>query len=92
MCDTGVDTDSSSSDNRSLLRHNLNKRVGFRGYLNVDETTPSQSGETSPAAPKESRVLRSEDLFAGQRVLLIEHAGQQYRLLITRNEKLILQK
>jgi len=40
----------------------------------------------------EARLLRSDELFAGQRVVLIEHAGQQYRLLITRNDRLILQK
>lgn len=37
-------------------------------------------------------MLRSEELFGNERVLLIEHAGQRYRLLITRNERLILQK
>lgn len=38
------------------------------------------------------RMLRSDDLFSGKRLVLIEHAGQQYRLLITRNDRLILQK
>ncbi len=38
------------------------------------------------------RVIRSEELFAGDRVVLIQHAGEQYRLLITRNDRLILQK
>ena len=40
----------------------------------------------------EPRVIASADLFAGARVVMIEHAGQQYRLLITRNDRLILQK
>lgn len=39
-----------------------------------------------------ARVIRSEDLFAGERVVRIQHAGEQYRLLITRNNRLILQK
>ncbi len=26
-------------------------------------------------------MIRSEDLFAGERTVLIEHAGEQYRLL-----------
>jgi hemin uptake protein HemP len=39
-----------------------------------------------------ARVIRSEDLFAGGRVVLIQHAGEQYRLMITRNDRLILQK
>jgi hemin uptake protein HemP len=36
--------------------------------------------------------VSSAELFAGGRVVVIEHAGQQYRLLITRNDRLILQK
>jgi hemin uptake protein HemP len=38
------------------------------------------------------RVVRSEELFAGGRVVLIQHGGEQYRLLVTRNDRLILQK
>ena len=38
------------------------------------------------------RVLHSDELLQGQRELVILHAGQIYRLLRTRNDKLILQK
>lgn len=38
------------------------------------------------------RVMQSDDLLRGQRELIIVHAGQIYRLLRTRNDKLILQK
>ena len=38
------------------------------------------------------RVLHSDELLQGQRELFILHAGQIYRLLRTRNDKLILQK
>jgi len=38
------------------------------------------------------RVLRSEELFQGAREALILHADQVYRLLQTRNGKLILHK
>lgn len=38
------------------------------------------------------RVLRSEDLFAGERELFIIHQDQVYRLLCTKNDRLILQK
>ena len=31
-------------------------------------------------------------LMAGQRALVIEHAGQEYHLRLTRNDKLILTK
>jgi hemin uptake protein HemP len=37
-------------------------------------------------------VITSSELFDGARVVVIDHAGQQYRLLITRNDRLILQK
>ena len=37
-------------------------------------------------------MIRSEEIFAGERIVLIQHAGEQYRLLITRNDRLILQK
>jgi hemin uptake protein HemP len=38
------------------------------------------------------RVMRSDELLQGQRELFILHAGQIYRLLRTRKDKLILQK
>lgn len=38
------------------------------------------------------RILTSDELLQGRRELLITHAGQIYRLLRTRNDKLILQK
>lgn len=52
----------------------------------------SRSEEHAEGSPAETRVYASADLFAGARVVVIEHAGQQYRLLITRNDRLILQK
>lgn len=36
--------------------------------------------------------LKSEDLFRGTHELVIEHQGQEYRLRLTRNDKLILNK
>lgn len=38
------------------------------------------------------RIVRSDELLQGQRELFIAHGGQLYRLLRTRNDKLILQK
>jgi len=58
----------------------------------VDDASNPQIAPPTQSSIEETRVLRSEELFAGQRVLVIEHAGQRYRLLITRNERLILQK
>lgn len=42
--------------------------------------------------PNEIRTVSSAELLAGQRELLIEHAGQIYRLRITATGKLILTK
>lgn len=36
--------------------------------------------------------LRSEDLFRTSHEVIIEHQGQEYRLRLTRNRKLILNK
>ena len=53
---------------------------------------PAESAASTPEGRDKVRTIRSEDLFAGERIVLIEHAGEQYRLLITRNDRLILQK
>lgn len=38
------------------------------------------------------REINSAELLQGAKVVIIEHAGQNYRLLVTKNDKLILQK
>jgi len=37
-------------------------------------------------------AIRSTDLFQGEKELVIRHRGEEYRLRITRNGKLILTK
>lgn len=47
----------------------------------------------APADPvPPARAIPSEDLLRGQKMVFIDHAGERYRLLVTRNDKLILQK
>jgi len=66
----------------------------------TDESNPDRIGHSTQGAPQKAgeppadavRVIRSEDLFAGRRTVVIQHADAQYRLLITRNDRLILQK
>lgn len=56
---------------------------------------PSAGGATGmPAAVHPARAARisSGNLLAGSRELVIEHAGQEYHLRLTRNDKLILTK
>jgi hemin uptake protein HemP len=43
-------------------------------------------------APLTLPLYESAALFQGARVVNITHAGETYRLLITRNNRLILQK
>ncbi|HEY8503320.1 MAG TPA: hemin uptake protein HemP [Gemmataceae bacterium] len=50
---------------------------------------PKEGGETAPRPP---RVVLAGELFAGGKEVWIEHAGERYRLRITRRNRLILQK
>jgi hemin uptake protein HemP len=49
------------------------------------------SKRTPPPNPK-ARRLKVSELLAGQREAILEHDGQDYRLRITNNGKLILTK
>ncbi|MGH8479957.1 MAG: hemin uptake protein HemP [Gammaproteobacteria bacterium] len=54
---------------------------------------PSASESSGTRAPAPSkRRLASRDLLAGRDEVIIEHAGQEYRLRHTRAGKLILTK
>ncbi len=54
--------------------------------LTASRTQPATT--TAPSKPR----LRSEDLFRSTQELIIEHCGEEYRLKLTRNNKLILNK
>jgi len=58
-----------------------------------NDQTPTASTAAAPA-PQWRRAARvdSQRLLAGARELVIEHAGQEYHLRLTRNDKLILTK
>ncbi|MBC8872148.1 MAG: hemin uptake protein HemP [Planctomycetes bacterium] len=45
-----------------------------------------------PEGTQDVHFVRSEELLKGQRELVIIHGDKAYRLLRTRNDKLILQK
>ena len=55
----------------------------------IGQETPLNPPADSTSAPP---IYLSEDLFRGQRELLIQHQGETYRLRITRTSKLILTK
>jgi hemin uptake protein HemP len=52
----------------------------------------SDAKERTPIRPADRRVLRSEELLGNAREIGIRHNGQEYRLQVTRNGKLILIK
>lgn len=56
----------------------------------MTDSKPEQKSEASE--PSKVRSIPSTELFQGDRLVVIAHAGEQYRLTITRNGKLILQK
>ena len=58
--------------------------------------SPDDPSQTNDRAPKTSagrlRRLKVSELLAGDREAILEHDGQDYRLRITANGKLILTK
>jgi hemin uptake protein HemP len=59
----------------------------------VDSQPPEQPGAGQTAAPSAKvREVDSEELFQGQKTVVIRHGAEVYRLLLTRHNKLILQK
>ena len=60
------------------------------------QNTPSRvlasSNNRSPQKTKRPKRISSKDLFTGEIEVIIEHDNQEYRLRITRQNKLILTK
>lgn len=58
--------------------------------------THRQTGDESPASGPENkrprRVVTSLELMGHNNELIIDHAGEEYRLRLTRQKKLILTK
>lgn len=50
------------------------------------------AGSSTPSLPADKRIVTVEDLFAGSKEILISHQSSLYRLKITRQGKLILNK
>lgn len=54
----------------------------------MDFELPIQHGATPVSRPR----IQSAELFGSAREVLIEHGGEEYRLRLTRQDKLILTK
>ncbi|MCP4191767.1 MAG: hemin uptake protein HemP [Planctomycetaceae bacterium] len=59
---------------------------------NSPEKSNDASNESIESSQEGDLILESSDLLRGQRMVLINHKGDRYRLIETRNGKLILQK
>ncbi len=64
--------------------------------MNYPSATKRASSESNPdgmdSGATDHRRMPSEALFCGQREVRIVHAGREYRLFVTRKDKLILTK
>ena len=65
--------------------------------MKVDESTAGDpndpiSGNREIFGDFTTKCVRSEDLLQGDREVVILHNEEAYRLLVTKNNKLILQK
>jgi hemin uptake protein HemP len=56
----------------------------------IADKNPTPQGP--PHAPQHMRTVESADIFRGQSEIMIRHEGLIYRLKITRQGKLILNK
>lgn len=45
-----------------------------------------------PTTASLMRTISSKELFGEARMVMIEHQGEHYRMMVTKNDKLILQK
>ena len=57
-----------------------------------DQPPRTEPGAQTPNTRIDGTRIDSRRLLAGSREIVIEHAGQEYRLRLTRNDKLILTK
>jgi hemin uptake protein HemP len=55
----------------------------------LPEENPAQHSEKPPPGPE---AIDSQSLLRGKKIAIIRHNGEEYRLILTRNDRLILQK
>lgn len=74
----------------------MQEAAPLASFLNVAPLNPG-AATISPAhfevpAPMATRVVDAAALLAGSRQVVIDHEGKLYRLSLTKNNRLILQK
>lgn len=60
--------------------------------LENQKLTNNQSMEDSKSDKRQVKLYESPELFENQNEILIRHKGDIYRIRITRNDKLIMNK
>ena len=60
--------------------------------MNRDETPDEQAKTQQDAGTTNDPVIDSTEIFQGAKEVLIRHGDDVYRLIITRNNKLILNR
>ena len=69
------------------------RSAGMLDHVAYELVNASSSNRpAASASPNGAQRIDSHRLLAGGRELVIDHAGQEYRLRLTRNDKLILTK
>ena len=75
----------------TLLSHPLPRRTVTRVASETPQG-PSVRQTTDWADAPTHRAISTHDLMAGERVIIIRHGTEEYRLRITASDKLILTK
>ena len=70
----------------TMVLHRSSRRI------QPSPASTDRRGADAPSMRSRTPVVDSRALLAGQREVLIEHAGEVYRLRHTRNDRLILTK
>jgi len=65
---------------------------GIEGRRGAGDRARDDGSSPSAVSGVAGRVMASEEIFQGAREAFIQHNNEVYRLTITRNNKLILQK
>ena len=82
---------SEASEGRGAVNFSPREESAVRSDVSAEQLQPLRGG-VDFAQLYSDRVISSDDLFDGRREIAIAHAGSVYRLKITRQGKLILNK
>ena len=88
---TGFRAEKASNRQIEQIDHQLAQQLPSRRRMHP-EPPEEPASQTPDPPPRRPRFLTTEELFAGEREVWIQHGEQRYRLRITAAGKLILTK